>query len=849
MTQVFFSQCIAVLCAEAPGLAELRLILEREGYTIKADEDVSGWPEMQGAGLTLATDFENGASCWVDICEFPWPDDLGVTGDPTLVTGAHMMGAFGPFVHPGALERALQAPGYQSAAPDARHHRAFVRFRVSNLIPASEEAAEATFASAENANSAWEIAYLLRVAASLRSMPAALAYFNPNSELLLSMQGLADILTFAFEQKTYPVEAVCRVRGCPVYDAWSLVDSIGMEQAGLRDHEFAWANAEVSRQEQLEFLINLLHYQIDHSAPMLSGHTTDGPQDKLWRAEERETSCMAPPRKVLHWTMDDSPPEPYTLTAAAAQDEEHASASTGAGSPPPLPSIAPSFSRSSQTEAGKLDEDSARLVSEFDTWLAMRDMIRARAVAWIRSDAFKTSSYNESHIPQHFKESLGRYMSEKRSEDMLQQLKFFGEQSPQMWAQYQQLATHGEVMFACAFLCNPGFNTDPDALLPCGLVAAENQNSMDLILSVVLGDIIGDIYKGNDDAAKERPGVASLVADDQYRVFRRDVLPPEETGDVPFLLLSVLLRKSWMPPDDVPIVPLLAIPGRHGAMVQIPWHVAMGTPPPVTSRQGSRWDRLLKRNKLVSYGCLLAAGLFILLIIGGGIELVKYFRSLPTNERLGNKAPTEATSHARRTISTVRSWVQPPDIGSNVTAVQTEEYQPLAIGGLLGSGFLIKTDEGLILAASRWSLGQEKNKVPGEIKDREGLTATLDQKQYIRQPESQIQLVTALSKPASCLNHQPADLLKNGDVLRVIRAKGDWVEGALETQKEVRLNRASTLLQMRVSPDKDVVGRSGCPVVHAKTGRVVGILLRADKTLAPNVLEFETLCVRRPVTP
>ena len=515
MTQVFFSQCIAVLCSEAPGLAELRLILEREGYTIKADEDVSGWPEMQGANLTLETGFDNGASCWVDICEFPWPDDLGVTGDPTLVTGAHMMGAFGPFAHPGAFERALQAPGYQSAAPDARHHRAFVRFRVSNLIPASEEAAEATFASVENANPAWEIAYLLRVAAALRAMPMALAYFNPNSELLLSMRGLAGILTFAFEQKTYPVEAVCRVRGCQVDDEWSLVDSIGMEQAGLRDHEFAWAGAEVTRQEQGEFLIDLLHYQIDHSAPMTSGHTTDGPHDKLWRAVERETSCMIPQRRVLHWTMDGSPPEPRSLATEAATDAEPASDSMRTNGPPPLPSAGSASSLPEQAAAGNLDEASVQRLSEFETWLAMRDTIHARAVAWIHSDGFKTSCYNESHIPQDFRESLGRYMSEERRDEMLQQLKFLGEQSPELWAQYQQLATHGEVVFACAFLCNPGFNTDPDALLPCGLVAAENQSSIDLLLSVVLGDIIGDIYKGDEEAVRERPGVASLVADDQ----------------------------------------------------------------------------------------------------------------------------------------------------------------------------------------------------------------------------------------------------------------------------------------------------------------------------------------------
>lgn len=631
MTQIFFSQCVAVLCSEAPGLAELRLILEREGYTIKADEDTSEWPEMQGAGLTLATDFENGATCWVDICEFPWPDELGVTGDPTLVTGAHMMGAFGPFAHPGAFDRALQAPGYQSAAPDARNHRAFVRFRISNLIPASEESAEASFASVENANLAWEIAYLLRVAASLREMPVALAYFNPCSELLLSMQGLAETLTFAFEQKTYPVEAVCRVRGCLVDDEWSLVDSIGMEQLGLRDHEFAWADVEFSRKEQLEFLINLLHYQSDHSAPMTTGHTTDGPHDKLWRAEERETSCMVPPRKVLHWTMEGSPQEPDHLAPTTP---------TGDGA---------------AADERDLTPETNEVLARLEAWQPLRDTIRARAINWIRSPAFRTVYYDDAHVPLALKYALEQEMSKRESRELWEKIQFLGMQSPQLWNQYQQLATHGQVWFAVPMMTNPAFNSEIHAMLPCGVIVATEQTSMEILLAGVFAMVAYELYSGGDRT--KFPGTARMMSDDSYRMFYREAFPLEETQGSHFTLMSVLLRNSWMPPEEVPFIPLLVMPGPKGAVIQIPWHIATATPPPPGSMNSGRFadvakvdrmaDKMVGEHNSKKWGCWSIISLIIWVIFIGG--LIGGVAMMLFDEPAKAKKPSEIRKNAQPT--------------------------------------------------------------------------------------------------------------------------------------------------------------------------------------------------------
>ncbi|MBE7498127.1 MAG: DUF4261 domain-containing protein [Verrucomicrobiaceae bacterium] len=614
MTQCFFSQCVAVLVSEAPGLAELRLILEREGYTIKADEDVSQWPEMQGAGLTLATDFANGASCWVDICEFPWPDNLGVTEPPTLVTGAHMMGAFGPFSHPGAFERALQAPGYDAVAQEARKHRAFVRFRVSYLIPASGESAEARFASAENANRAEEIGWLLRAAASLRGMPTALAYFNPASEMLLSMQGLAGIISFAFEHKTYPVEAVCRVRGCKVDEEWSLVDSIGMEQLGLHDHEFAWADADVTRQEQVEFLINLLHYQIDHSAPMMSGHTTDGPHDKLWRAEAHETSIMIPPRKVLHWTMDGTAAEPAILKQPQEAASSESNLEIASGSEP--------------DQQSTVSEATQAAIKIAESILAAGDGIRNRASAWVLSKSFRETFYDDAHPPLSVRHIYKRGMSKEEAEETWKTHQIFGIQSPQLWAQYQRLAVEGILCFGTLMVHNPNFLTNPNSSVPCFVLMAYNMNALDMAITMGCADILTDIYTGIE-SPETFPKLAALAADDTFHLFRRRVLPTDETHGLLCVAVDVQLRKSWMPPPSHPFIPFLVMPGPEGAIVQIPWHIAMGTVPPPGSMNPGRWanmtdvarhlDKAVTEQNSKKIGCWNIVSLIIWVIFVAGL--------------------------------------------------------------------------------------------------------------------------------------------------------------------------------------------------------------------------------------
>lgn len=594
--QVFFSQGIAVLFEHAPTLGSLRHLLERHGFTITADEDVNEWPEMQGACLTLATDFESGSVCWVDICEFPWPDDMGATGEPTLLTSAHALGAFGPFVHPGALKRALQAPGYQAAAEAAQKHQAFVRLRVSHFFTAPAGSEESHPARPENAHPAQELGFLLRTAASLEELAGAQVYFNPNSELILPLDGLGHILNGSQEHKTYPIEAVCRLRGCPIDDQWSFVDSIGMEQLGMRDHEFAWADATVTRSEQISFLINLLHYQVDQSVQIEDGHTTDGTNGQIWRAEERDDAFLPPPRKVLHWTIDGGPPEPDLLAA-------------------------------SSNDSG-LSPEAEGMLSKLEAWLPLREAIHSRAVDWLRSPSFRSVYYDEAHVPFATKIALEKEMPKKKAQETWQKLQYLGQQTPQLWNEYQQLATQGQVWFAVPMMTNPAFKTEVNTLLPCGVIVATEQTSMEILAASVYALVAYELYSGGGDPAKF-PGTACIMSDDSYRMFYRESFPVNETLGSHFTLLSVLMRKSWMPPSDVPFIPFLVMPGPRGAIIQIPWHIATGTPPLPGSMEPGRFaeiaeldrlaDQMMEEQKSKKWGCWNIISLIIWVVFLAGI--------------------------------------------------------------------------------------------------------------------------------------------------------------------------------------------------------------------------------------
>ncbi|WP_409214571.1 DUF4261 domain-containing protein [Prosthecobacter sp.] len=680
-----------------------------------------------------------------------------------------------------------------------------------------------------------ELRWLLDLATLFADLPEAVAFFNPNGEVIMRFDELAEFLEDAHSQTLFPVQAVIATRGYRIDESWSLVDSVGMAQFGLSDHEFAISGATIAKDETILFLLNLVHYQIDKRVEIGDRHTTDGPGGKVWRAEERGQACLLPPRKVLHWKTEDAPPEPELL--ARKEEDVPQEQNVDEGAPNPLDAVV------------------AEMAAKTEAWLVHRDAIRARAVAWLRSPAFRTAFYDDAHVPFAMKIAMEQGLKRKEAAQAWQQAQALGVQSPQLWQQYQHLATRGQVVFANAVISNPAFSSEPNASLPCALVMSHDQSAMQITMTGLLAGMLQAMYRGEDDG-KAYPKLIAIICDDEFRLFRRDALPLEETDGQKCTLLAVQLRKSWMPPPEVPFVPLLMLPGTQGAVVQIPWHVVTGTPPVPGSMKPGRWaevaeldrqaDRMVAVQKTEKAGCYtwfsrIVQGVFLL-----GILMGLYIHFVEGDTRPGTTKPTGSSQSAAspKTVSTVSSWTQAPSLKSKFNRVSASAYEPLIGEDAAGSGFLFDVPEGLILAATSRHQFASVDQSPAKLFDLDDLEVSLNTQQVIRQPESQVQIVTGVTKIADCLEYNSADTLVDGSALRLILGKGQWVEGRLTLTGTHVLSSRARVLRMTVKTLENVAGSSGSPIVQALSGRVVGVMQGADKAEGPSFIEFETISVR-----
>lgn len=173
----------------------------------------------------------------VEIADRPWPDDMGQP-DPEHVElfAAWSMGFFGPFVFPGNLARAIQmAMLCRPAAAAAGRHRAFVRIRASYILGASEVVPVIPPAYDPLA----ELGFVTRIARALLEVPNALAYFNPNGEILSDAATIDELHALADQQRQVPLELWSNVRMMRGDDRarYLVMDTIGMPQLGVQDNE------------------------------------------------------------------------------------------------------------------------------------------------------------------------------------------------------------------------------------------------------------------------------------------------------------------------------------------------------------------------------------------------------------------------------------------------------------------------------------------------------------------------------------------------------------------------------------------------------------------------------------
>lgn len=497
----------------------------------------------------------------------------------------------------------------------------------------------------------------------------------------------------------------------------------------------------------------------------------------------------------------------------------------------------------------EMDAEIDAIIAHIETWHSRRDEIHQRAVAWVRSPAFVTTFYDNTHAPLLLKIVLAKEMKKKELTTLWANAEKQGIQSPALLEQYGELVVRGQVIFAQGVIANPGFRSSPHSQLPCLFLASGNQSPEGVAVAGFLASALGDLYAQGEGAA-ERPRLLALVRDDDFQLFRRRPLPPEETEGFTGTLLDIQIRKSWMPPDSVPFVPLLFLPGPQGAVLQIPWFVALGEAPAESDLQEGnyaefgRLDRtadveLAKENarraKKRSWAGKLVAGFF--LFCAGSAAYDSW-----TGKTDKTRPPATGASKWRATEKTIR-WVQPAAVRNNVNVLPAAEYEPLIGEGVAGSGFLFRGTGGMILAATSRHQFESDNQAPGLLFSIDDAEATLDKDQPMPQPKSWIQMVTAVKGHPGCLEYSPTDVVNKGDEVWLIVGKGKWISGTVVTAKSPRSRPGTEPVRIRVKvvTEENVGGSSGAPIVHAATGRVVGIMQAAEKAEKPSWIEFETI--------
>jgi hypothetical protein len=195
---------------------------------------------------------------------------------------------------PGNLERAIQ----QSVAleePDvvAGRHRGFVRLRTSYAIGKGADAP----VMPEDWDPMTELLAIVGASRAVLELPGALAYFDPNAELLIPREEIDSALEHAEKTQLPPLDLFTHVRFFRIDEQWSIMDTLGMDRFFLPDLELAFTNA-VEPSKAARWLRNLQLYLLKNGPVIEDGHSVDGLEGKL-RAARRDHGLVEPPRPVI----------------------------------------------------------------------------------------------------------------------------------------------------------------------------------------------------------------------------------------------------------------------------------------------------------------------------------------------------------------------------------------------------------------------------------------------------------------------------------------------------------------------------------------------------------------------
>lgn len=295
MPKAFFTQSAVVLLEASVTVEQLAECLS-DFELARTREGSDGW--MDAPGVLVPFRPEVNGYVAVDVLDAPWPDGMGNLASEAELFTAWSTGWFGPFTYPGSLQRArAMSFNWRGADAAAAAHRAFVRIQSSYVLGASGDAS----VMPADYEALAELALVTNIARAVTKLKGALAYFNPNGESLRSPEGLEADLAKYRELALPPLPVWSNIRLIRLPDEWFMMDTVGMEQLDVDDHEACFRWGDFQAQEVDEFLRNATDY-VRKSGPVIEdGDTMNGPGRIRWVARSIPESLMPRPRAVLRW--------------------------------------------------------------------------------------------------------------------------------------------------------------------------------------------------------------------------------------------------------------------------------------------------------------------------------------------------------------------------------------------------------------------------------------------------------------------------------------------------------------------------------------------------------------------
>ena len=291
-----FTQGIAILAERPIGLDEIQPLLPNHPFlrTIEAREE---WV-FGGPSAVIAYRPEANGILVIDTVDHPWPDSMGDPKTDSMVFGAWVMGQFGPFAYPNGLQRATQqAWAWPEAKNRIPNHRAFLRLRISYVLGTGPDAKVIP----PTYDPRHELEFLVPLAQQLLSHPAVIAYFNPNGEVVATGQTVTDSLAYHREHNLPPLDLWSNVRLFNLTPEWLAMDTVGVAQLDLPDHEAVFAKGSHAPNDVANFLRNTTLYVLTNGPKIRHNDTIDGPGGSRWQAKLFAEPLSDPPRDVICW--------------------------------------------------------------------------------------------------------------------------------------------------------------------------------------------------------------------------------------------------------------------------------------------------------------------------------------------------------------------------------------------------------------------------------------------------------------------------------------------------------------------------------------------------------------------